>query len=117
MSKKESNKLIDTIVDAIDDVKGEDITLLDLTEIDNSVAQYFIICSAKTNTQVNAISSNIEKKVRNQIQERPIHVEGKENAQWVLIDYGNVVVHIFQPIYREYYDIESMWGDAKLVTY
>ncbi|MGI9527682.1 MAG: ribosome silencing factor [Weeksellaceae bacterium] len=117
MSVKPSSKLIDTIIDAIDDVKGENITLLDLTEIENAICEYFIICSANSNTQVNAIASNVEKKVRNQISERPISVEGTDNAQWVLIDYGNVIVHVFQQQYREYYDIEGMWSDAAMVTY
>lgn len=117
MSVETSSKLIDTIVDGIDDVKGENITLLDLSEIDNSICDYFIICSANSNTQVNAIASNVEKKVRNQISERPISVEGTENAHWILLDYGNIIVHVFQHQYREYYDIEGMWGDAKMITY
>lgn len=117
MSGKPNSKVIDTIVDGIDDIKGENITLLDFTQIDNSVCEYFIICSAKSNTQVNAIASNVEKKLRNELKERPISVEGTDNAQWILMDYGNIIVHVFQQQYRDYYDIESMWGDAKVFTY
>lgn len=116
MSEKNVTQLVETIVDGIDDVKGEDITILDLNEIENSVSQYFIICSGNSNTQVAAIAANIEKKVRNQIKERPIHVEGTDNAQWVLLDYGNVVVHVFQKPIRAYYDLESMWGDARTIS-
>lgn len=114
--KSSSKKLVDKIVASIEDIKGEDITILDLKEIDNAVCEYFVICNGNSNTQVSAISSNVEKKVRNDIQERPIHVEGTDNAQWILLDYGNVVVHVFQKTIRAYYDIESMWGDAKIVT-
>jgi ribosome-associated protein len=104
--------LIDKIVESIQDTKGEDIQIFDLSKIENSVAQTFIICSANSNTQVAAISGNIEKKVRNELQDRPWHVEGTANALWVLLDYVSVVVHVFQKQTREYYDIEELWGDA-----
>ncbi|MBF5026908.1 ribosome silencing factor [Planobacterium oryzisoli] len=106
--------LIDKIVEAIQDTKGEDIKIFDLTNIENSVAETFILCSGNSNTQVNAISGNIEKKVRNELKERPWHVEGTDNALWVLMDYVSVVVHVFQKQTREYYDIEELWGDAKI---
>lgn len=107
-------QLIQQIVDAIQDVKGEDIMIFDLSKIENSVAETFIICSGNSNTQVSAIAGSIEKKVRNELQERPWHVEGTENALWVLVDYVSVVVHVFQKHIREYYDIEELWGDAKI---
>lgn len=106
--------LIDQIVSSIQDVKGEDIMIFDLSEIENSVAETFIICSGNSNTQVNAISGSVEKKVRNELGERPWHVEGTENAMWVLVDYISVVVHIFQRETRSYYDLEELWGDAKI---
>ena len=106
--------LIDKIVEAIQDTKGEEILIFDLTTIENSVAETFIICSANSNTQVAAIAGNVEKKVRNELQDRPWHVEGTENALWVLMDYVPVVVHIFQKETREYYEIEELWGDAKI---
>ena len=111
-----TNKLVNTIVDCIDNLKGENIIILDLKKIDNAVSEYFIICSGNSSTQVGAIAANVEKKVRNEIKERPIHIEGTQNAQWVLMDYGNVVVHVFLKGIREYYDLESMWGDAKLIS-
>ena len=107
-------KLTDKIIEAIQDTKGEDIMIFDLSGIENSVAETFIICSGNSNTQVAAIAGNIEKKVRNELKERPWHVEGSENAMWVLVDYVSVVVHIFQKQIREYYDIEELWGDAKI---
>ena len=112
-NKIDSKLLIDTIIDAITDVKGEEITLLDLREIENSFCEYFIICNGNSNTQVNAIAGTVERKVRNQLKERPWHVEGADNAQWILMDYSNIIVHVFQREFREYYDIEGLWGDAK----
>jgi ribosome-associated protein len=110
----EKQLLIDKIVEAIQDTKGEDILIFDLTMIENSVAETFIVCSGNSNTQVNAISGNIEKKVRNDLQDRPWHVEGNENALWVLLDYVSVVVHVFQTETRNFYEIEELWGDAKI---
>ena len=104
--------LIDKIVEAIQDVKGEDIMIFDLSNIENSVAETFIICSGNSNTQVSALAGSVEKKVRNDLKDRPWHVEGTENSMWVLVDYVSVVVHIFQKEVREYYDIEELWGDA-----
>ena len=115
MSKStEKQLLVDKIVVAIQDTKGEDIQIFDLSGIENSVAETFVICSGNSNTQVSSIAGNIEKKVRNDIRERPWHVEGTENAMWVLVDYVSVVVHVFQKQIRDYYDIEELWGDAKI---
>ncbi|TXF76113.1 ribosome silencing factor [Chryseobacterium sp.] len=110
----EKEQLIHKIVESIQDTKGEDIMIFDLSNIENSVAETFVICSGNSNTQVSAISGNIEKKVRNDLQDRPWHVEGNENAMWILLDYVSVVVHVFQKEIREYYDIEELWGDAKI---
>lgn len=110
----EKQLLIDKIVASIQDTKGEDIMIFDLSKIENSVAETFIICSGNSNTQVSAIAGNIEKQVRNDLKERPWHVEGTENAMWVLVDYVSVVVHVFQRQTREYYEIEELWGDAKI---
>jgi len=115
MTKHKSNadQLITTILSGIDDVKGKEITILDLREIENTVCDYFIICEGTSNTQVNAIVNSINKKVSKELKDKPWHIEGNDNAEWVLMDYVNVVVHVFQKHIREYYDIESLWGDAK----
>ncbi|MEY8868766.1 MULTISPECIES: ribosome silencing factor [Flavobacteriaceae] len=115
MAKKNSNvdQLITTILAGIEDVKGKEITILDLREIENTVCDYFIVCEGTSNTQVNAIVNSIQKKVSKELKDSPWHVEGVENAEWVLIDYVNIVVHVFQKHIRQYYDIESLWGDAK----
>ena len=114
--KSEKQLLINTIIDCIQDTKGEDIRILDLTNIENAAADYFIICSANSNTQVNAIAGNIERRVRNELKERPWHTEGEENALWVLVDYISVVVNVFQKHISEYYDIEDLWSDAKVTV-
>ena len=110
----EKQLLIDKIVEAIQDTKGEDIKIFDLSTIENSVTETFIICSGNSNTQVSAIAGSIEKKVRNELKDRPWHVEGADNALWILVDYVYVVVHIFQKHIRDYYEIEELWGDAKI---
>ncbi len=115
MTKRNSNAdlLITTIISGIEEVKGKEITLLDLREIENTVCDYFIICEGTSNTQVNAIVNSIQKQVSKTIKDKPWHVEGTDNAEWILMDYVNVVVHVFQKHIRDYYDIESLWGDAK----
>lgn len=111
-----ADELISAIIKGIEDVKGNDIDILDLREIDNTVCDYFIICNGTSNTQVNAIVSSIQKKVSKELKDKPWHIEGSDNAEWVLLDYVNIVVHVFQTHIREFYDIESLWGDAKTTT-
>lgn len=108
------DNLITLIIDALEDVKGEDICVMDLRDIENTVCQYFIICSGTSNTQVSALAGSVQKKVSKALKEKPLQAEGLENSEWVLIDYVDVVVHIFQRNIREHYDIESLWGDAKV---
>jgi ribosome-associated protein len=114
--KASADELIALIIDGIEEVKGQEITLLDLRELDNTVCEYFVVCSGTSNTQVKAIVNSIQKTVSKAIHDKPWHVEGAENAEWVLIDYVNVVVHVFQKHIREYYDIEGLWGDAKVTS-
>jgi len=109
-----TDELISVIIKGIDDVKGDDIQLLDLREIENTVCDYFIICSGNSNTQVNAITGSIQKLVSKELKDKPWHIEGQNNSEWILMDYVNVVVHVFQKQIRDFYDIESLWGDAKI---
>ena len=115
MSKLKSTEddLISNIILGIDNVKGLDVSLLDLRDIENTVCSYFILCSGSSNTHVNAIVSAILKTVSKELKEKPFHTEGNDNAEWVLIDYVNIVVHVFQKQIRENYNIEGLWGDAK----
>jgi len=118
MTKTEvsTDQLITGIIKGIEEVKGNDITILDLREIDNTVCDYFIICNGTSNTQVNAIVGSVQKMVSKELKDKPWHIEGADNAEWVLMDYVNVVVHVFQKHIREFYDIEGLWGDAKVTT-
>lgn len=108
--------LLTNIIKGIEEVKGNDIDILDLRAIDNSACDYFVICNGNSNTQVSAIVNSVQKTVSKEIKDKPWHVEGMENAEWVLMDYVNIVVHVFQKNIREYYNIESLWGDAKITS-
>ncbi len=114
--KPSADQLITEIIKGIEQVKGEKISILDLREIDNTVCDYFIVCEGNSNTQVNAIAGSVQKLVSKALKDKPWHVEGEVNAEWILLDYVNVVVHIFQKQIREFYDIESLWGDAKITV-
>lgn len=113
--KAESDQLIAKIISGIEEVKGRDIEILDLRQIENTVCDYFIICNGTSRTHVNAIVNSIEKTVSKELKEKPWHVEDSPNAEWILIDYVNIVVHVFQKHIREFYDIEGLWGDAKSI--
>ncbi len=108
-----ADELITQVITGIENIKGEEIQLLDLRTLDNRPCDYFIICNGNSNTQVAAIVSSIQKNVSKNLSEKPFHTEGLENAEWVLIDYVNVVVHVFQKEIRNHYNIEELWGDAK----
>ena len=109
-----SDNLIGLIIQGMEDIKGEDISILDLRNIENTVCDYFIICDGSSNIQVNSIISSINKVVRRGIKEKPYQIEGMENSEWVLMDYIDVVVHVFKKDKRSFYDIESLWGDATI---
>ena len=115
MAKKIESKpnLLDEIVVGIENVKGQDIQILDLREIENTPCDFFVVCSGNSNTQVSAIVGSVQKNVSKLLKEKPFHTEGYDVAEWVLIDYIDVVVHVFQKQIREYYNIEELWGDAK----
>ena len=118
MAKKEVNNdaLLANIIKGIEEVKGNDIDILDLRALENTVCDYFVICNGNSNTQVNAIVNSVQKIVSKELKDKPWHVEGSDVADWVLMDYVHVVVHVFQKHIREYYNIESLWGDAKITS-
>ncbi|WP_286920924.1 ribosome silencing factor [Flavobacterium sp. UBA4197] len=118
MAKKDINNddLLANIIKGVEEVKGNDIDILDLRAIENTVCDYFVICNGNSNTQVNAIVNSIQKIVSKELKDKPWHVEGTENGEWVLMDYVSIVVHVFQKHIREYYNIESLWGDAKITS-
>jgi ribosome-associated protein len=96
--------------------KAQDITIIDLKGIKNAVADYFIICSGNSDTQVDAITDSIENAVYKITSENPWHREGGENREWILLDYVNVVAHVFLKERRKFYSLEELWGDAKITN-
>lgn len=115
-NKKQTGGLLDAIVDGMQEKKAKNITVLDLTGIENRIADFFVICDADSNTHVNAISDSVEDMVAKKTGEKPYHSEGHQNGEWILIDYINIVVHVFMHETREYYNIEGLWGDAEIKT-
>ena len=109
------NKKIQLIVDSIDDKKGHDTVVINLKKFDNTIADYFVITDATTNVQVKAIADNVRKLLSKNLKAKPMGVEGETLAEWILLDYGDVIVHVFQRPVREYYDIESLWEDAEMI--
>ena len=107
-----SSKIFKTIIAAIQDKKGENILSLDLKKIHEAAADFFIICEANNTTQIKAIADHIEYEVKHNCGELPYKSEGKSAAQWLLIDYINVVVHVMHPESRKFYQLEEMWSDA-----
>ena len=117
MNKKAADKsnedaLLLSIINGIEEVKGHDIKILDLRNIEAAIADYFIVCTGTSTTQVEAIARSAENFTRKELDERPRRVEGLRNAQWVLMDYFSIIVHVFYEPMREHYDIEGLWADA-----
>jgi len=110
-----TDTLIHKIIEGIEEVKGQNTTIIDLRNIDNAVAKYFIIADGTSNTQVNAIADSIRKTVSKSLKQNPWHIEGEDNSEWILMDYIDVVAHIMQKPVREYYNLEELWGDAKIM--
>ncbi|MFT6210137.1 MAG: ribosome-associated protein [Bacteroidia bacterium] len=116
MKKKSANSetetLVAEIIKGLEEKKGKNIVSLDLREINNSVTDFFVICGGDSNTHVNSLAGSVEVEVQKVLNDKPWHVEGTSNGEWVLMDYVNVVVHIFQRQHREHYNIEGLWADA-----
>ncbi len=110
-------QLVATIVDALQELKAVDITVLDLRSVPEASADFFIVCNGTSSTHVLGLSDRVQKNVWEQIGERPLHIEGKQGRNWLLIDFFNAVVHIFDKEKRQFYDIEHLWSDAKVLKY
>ena len=102
------------ILEAIREKKGHDIVSIDLSEVENSICDLFIICHGESVTQVGAITESIEKKMKEEALIRAHHVEGLQNSQWVLMDYYDILVHVFQEEFRFFYKLEELWADGKI---
>src|SRR6185436_164237 len=118
-SKKKKDaveELRDAIIRGMQEKKGHEITSLDLRKTGNSVADCFIVCHGESTTQVEAMAKSVEEQVYKELKEHPAHREGFQNMEWVLLDYYNVVAHIFVKERREFYGIERLWADAKILN-
>ena len=111
---KRTTPLVETIIKGIQEKKGQCIMVADLQGIDGTICNYFVICQGSSPTQVEAITESVGDLAREELREKPSMVAGLENRQWVAMDYGDVMVHIFLPDVRAYYDLEHLWDDATL---
>jgi ribosome-associated protein len=112
-----STYLSEIAVHGMQEKKGHDIVRLDLRDLNSSVSDYFIVCNADSSTQVKAIADSVEDEIYKSTQATPWRKEGLENAEWIILDYFDVVIHIFRTEKRDFYGIEDLWGDAQTTTY
>ncbi|WP_113651374.1 ribosome silencing factor [Pedobacter namyangjuensis] len=112
-----STYLSEIAVHGIQEKKGNDIVRLDLRELNSSVSDYFVVCNADSATQVKAIADSVEDEIYKQTKTNPWRKEGLDNAEWIILDYFDIVVHIFKTEKRDFYGIEDLWGDAETTTY
>ncbi len=110
----EEKEILKTITDSILEKKGKEIVVINLSSVKYAFCDYFVICHGDSTTQVSAIAESVEEKVKEKHGINKGHIEGIQNAQWILIDYSNIVVHIFQKEIRDYYKLEDLWGDAQI---
>ncbi|RKD16995.1 ribosome silencing factor [Pelobium manganitolerans] len=113
----QSTNLSEAVIHGIQEKKGNDIVRLDLRNIHSSVADYFVVCHAESSTQIKAIADSVEEEVYKATGQYPFRKEGLQHAEWVLLDYLDVVVHIFKTDKRQFYGIEDLWGDAEFEHY
>ena len=110
-----SEKLCDAIVKGMQEKKAVDILVMDLRNVKNAVADFFVVCSGNSDKQLDAIADSVDEEVYKSVKENPWHVEGKNNKEWVLLDYFDVVAHIFKKDKREFFALEKLWGDAEMI--
>tara|TARA_B100001175_G_C19468664_1_gene620538 strand:- start:526 stop:882 length:357 start_codon:yes stop_codon:yes gene_type:complete len=109
-----SEYLVSEIIDSIKRNKGKEVVSIDLRKIEKSICDYFIVCHGTSSTHITSISQNVRKEIINELKEKPWHIEGEDNKEWILLDYFNVVVHIFNKDKRDFYKLENLWADAKI---
>ena len=106
--------LLESAIKGIHEKKGQNVLKIDLRKLENRITDYFIICHAASTTQVSAICDSIDDIVRSEAGQKPLHIEGLDNCFWALLDYGEVVIHVFVEEYRNFYSLESLWADARI---
>ncbi|MFN5620869.1 MAG: ribosome silencing factor [Flavobacteriales bacterium] len=112
--KAGAEQLVDAIVYGMEEVKAHDIVVMDLRKVPNALSDFFVVCHGTSNTQVQAIADSVEKETFRMLQDEPAHREGARNATWILMDYVNVIVHIFSKDARDFYALEDLWADASV---
>ncbi len=117
MRESNASKLAEYAIQSLIDRKALNPISLDMSELPNAPTDYFIIAHGTSDTHVESMANELVRNLRKELGEKPIHIEGKENAEWILIDYFDVVVHIFLEEKRKFYDLESLWGDAKIKSF
>jgi ribosome-associated protein len=110
----DSEKLSKAVVAGMQEKKAQDIVVMDMRDTKNAIADFFVICSGSSDKQVEAIARSVDEEVEKKLKENPWHMEGKNNKEWVILDYITVVVHIFKKDKREFYALEKLWGDAHI---
>ena len=114
VAKKPVSAMVTTVIEALEELKAVDIIIMDLRDIHEASADFFIICNGTSSTHISGLADRVQKNVWEKLGDRPFHVEGKQGRHWLLIDYFNVVIHIFDKEKREFYDVEHLWSDAKI---
>lgn len=115
-TKKYTEQLLETIIDGMQEIKAHDIVTLDLREIPNAIADYYVVCHGESSTQVDSIAKSIERETSKVLQEKPYRTEGMQNSTWILVDYISIIVHVFYKETRDFYDIEGLWADAVITN-
>ena len=115
--KNETSQLLEVVIKSIQEKKANDVVCLKLDKLQNSIASYFIVCHGNSNTQVNAIADSVIEMVKKETGLSPVNREGFENSEWILLDYFDIVIHIFQKDSREFYQLEKLWADADVKKY
>jgi ribosome-associated protein len=115
-TKDDAYLVTESIVKGLFEKKGQKVAMIDLRKLQNRVCDFFVISHAASSTQVDSLAWSVEDVVRKETGRKPYHVEGKENCMWVLLDYGDILVHIFQEAYRDFYDLEALWADGHITV-
>lgn len=113
---KNVTEIVACIIESIKEKKGEEIVTIDLTKLENTITDYFIICHGNSNRQVDSIAEGIERKLKTDYNEHVFYKEGVQQAEWILLDYFNIVVHVFQKDIRHHYKLEELWADGEITT-
>lgn len=115
-TKDDASLVTESIVKGLFEKKGQKVAMIDLRKLQNRVCDFFVISHAASSTQVDSLAWSVEDVVRKETGRKPLHVEGKENCMWILLDYGDILVHIFQEEYRDFYNLEALWADGHITV-